>query len=55
MVNLDVAVKAATIKDSARVREPWVGSHSNSQRSLGGQMFENGILRERKANNFGKL
>ena len=48
MVNFNVAIKAAAIEDSAGVREPRVGSNSDSQRSLGGQMFKNGILEEGK-------
>ncbi len=50
MVNFNVAVKATAIEDTAGVREPWVGSNCNSQRSLGGQMFKNGILDKGKKN-----
>ena len=49
MVELDVAAELAAVEDAATVAEPGASSHSNSQRSLGGQVFQNGILLDKNA------
>jgi hypothetical protein len=46
VVDFNVSVKSATIKDSTKVGEPVSGSNSHSQRSFGGYMLHNCSLKK---------